>query len=292
MTHTALMVLPQHNVVKHNTNEVAEYEQELYDGEVPYGAEEVESYEDIVAETAALKLRYEADKERCDKFITTVTEANKDILAEINLLHAKLIRHQIDLEESDDLEDQANAADLKKTLGDHFEDEDTDHETRDNEDDADRMDDYERQTKAVIAKKCKKVYKAIARATHPDKCRHLPKAEAQRRNQLFIAAKDLLAKNDLDGLELIHVELYGKTLEPINLIQRLILARTKREEARIKFEELRESQEWRLYCIALRHGPNVAAEQYRMGLEQALTGLRQMVSDLENPQPDSNTHWV
>lgn len=286
MTNTQLMVLPQHPVVKQPSNEVAEYDA-LHDGDVEFG----ESLEEVQAEVAALELRYGADSERCTKVISKLNENNKELLTKINLIHAKLIAKQMELEDSDDLEDKANAEDLKKIMEESF-GEDTDHETRDNEHDADIDDTLDRLNKAKMRDRCKRVYKAIARATHPDRCRNKSKEEKQRRQAMFLQAKELLLKLDLEGLELIHTELYGKTSEPINLMQRLLMARQKREELRKKMEELRGSPEWQLYCLSLHHGIDVADDQYRMSLEQTLHGLTQMLNDLENPQSETYTHWV
>ena len=290
MMHTELMVLPQHGVIKHGT-EVVEYEHDLDDSEEYDDAEVAETFADVSADVQALELRYTADRERCETAIGKLNNANGDIILELNILHAKLIKLQADMEESDDLEDQANAADLKKAMDETFV-EDTDHETRDNEADADRDDAQARAQRNILIAKCNKIYKAIARSTHPDKCRNMSDAEKSRRREMFLAARALLSSFDIEALELIHLELYGKTFEPINLVQRLIRARQKREDLRKKIEAMQHTPEWQLFCVYLRFGEEVAISQHRMGLEHALNGLRQMVSQLENPQPDSNTYWA
>lgn len=289
MTNTQLMVIPQLPAVLPQSNELVEAE-ELNRFEEEGG----ETLEEVLEEVAALELRYKADCERVTKVIDKLNNDNKPIIMEIERTNAELQAIIINLAESADLEDQANAEDLQKLVDDNFEQEDTDHETRDNEQDADREANHASWSRAVLSKKCKAIYKAIARMTHPDKCRHLPNAEQLRRRELFLNAKLALARLDYEGLDAIHIELAAKSHDPLNLIQRLLRARERRQELYRKMEALRQSNEWQLFTIAFHMGFNSANEQYSNHLQQTLEGLRLMVKHARQAlsENDSNNHWV
>lgn len=285
MMNTELMVLPQFPAVR--SGEVAELEDD--NAEYEYAGE---SFEEIQEEVEALELRLDADKERLTIAINEMNKACGSEISKIAALQAKIELKIAELAASDDLEDQANAEDAQNKIKDAFEEDDTDHETRDNEADADAEDTVARWSRATLIKKCKAVFKAIARATHPDKCRKLPKEEAQRRAQLFLDAKGAMAKLDYEELEAIHIELFDKSHEPLNLVERLMRARQRREHLRRELEALRQSPEWSLYLLELRHGREVAIGQYRASLEQSIIGLTHMLKELENPGSESYTHWV
>ncbi|UAW53275.1 hypothetical protein pEaSNUABM30_00157 [Erwinia phage pEa_SNUABM_30] len=288
MTNTQLMVIPQLPALLASSTELAD-EQQLDQ----LGEEGGETLEEVLEEVAALELRYSADCERVTKVIDKLNKNNKPIIMEIERLNAELQSIIINMSESDDLEDKANAEDLQKLVDDNFE-EDTDHEVRDNEGDADQQADHEKWSRAVLAKKCKAIYKAIARMTHPDKCRSMPQEEQLRRRELFLNAKLALARLDYEGLDAIHIELASKSHDPLNLIQRLLRARERREILYRKMEALRQSNEWQLFTVAFHHGVNIADEHYRDHLERTLEGLRQMVAHARAAQTgnNSNNHWV
>ena len=288
MTNTQLMVIPQLPAVLHQSTELVDAN-ELNKLEEEGG----ETLEEVLEEVAALELRYKADCERVTKVVDKLNSNNKPIIMEIERLNAELQSIIINMSESDDLEDKANAEDLQKLVDDNFE-EDTDHETRDNEGDADQQAAHEAWSRVVLAKKCKAIYKAIARMTHPDKCRHMSAAEQLRRRELFLNAKQALARLDYEGLDAIHIELASKSHDPLNLIQRLLRARERRQELYRKMEALRQSNEWQLFTIAFHMGFNAADEQYSNHLQQTLEGLRQMVKHARMAQTgnDSNNHWV
>lgn len=288
MTNTQLMVIPQLPAVLHQSTELVDAN-ELNKLEEEGG----ETLEEVLEEVAALELRYKADCERVTKVVDKLNSNNKPIIMEIERLNAELQSIIINMSESDDLEDKANAEDLQKLMDDNFE-EDTDHETRDNEGDADQQAAHEAWSRVKLIQKCKAVYKAIARMTHPDKCRNMSEAEQLRRRELFLNAKACMARLDYEGLDAIHIELASKSHDPLNLIQRLLRARERRQELYRKMEALRQSNEWQLFAIAFHMGFNAADEQYGNHLKQTLEGLRQMVKHARMAQTgnDSNNHWV
>lgn len=290
MTNTQLMVIPQHPALLGTSVSLAD-ELEFQTLEIEGG----ETLEEILEEVAALELRYSADCERVTKIIDKLNANNKPLIMEVERLSAELQAILINLAESADLEDQANAEDLKKILEDNFEQDDTDHETRDNEADADMGAEHERWSRTVLIQKCKAIYKAIARMTHPDKCRHLPDEVKMLRASFFLKAKEALSRLDYEGLDAIHIELCSKSHEPLNLVQRLLRARERRQNLYHKIEALRQSDEWRLFSIAFHHGEGVADAQYRHNLQQTLEGLRHMIAHAKGQSEtdsNSNNHWV
>ncbi|QZE56359.1 hypothetical protein pEaSNUABM20_00162 [Erwinia phage pEa_SNUABM_20] len=289
MTNTQLMVIPQQTALI--ISDVAFDEEAEFEALESEGGE---TLEEILEEVAALELRYSADCERVTKIVDKLNKNNKPLIMEIERANAELQALLINMAESDDLEDKANAEDLQKLLDDNFEQEDTDHETRDNEADADTQAEHERWSRAELIRKCKAIYKAIARMTHPDKCRNLSDDEQLRRRELFLNAKQAVARLDYEGLDLIHIELCAKSHEPLNLIQRLLRARERRENLYRKMQALRQSNEWQLFTMAFHYGETVADENYRVTLEQTLEGLRQMIAHARGAQSgnNSNNHWV
>lgn len=290
MTNTQLMVIPQHPALLGTAVSLAD-ELEFQTLESEGG----ETLEEILEEVSALELRYSADCERVTKIIDKLNAKNKPLIMEVERLNAELQALLINMTESDDLEDQANAEDLKKILEDNFDQEDTDHETRDNESDADTQAEHERWSRSELIRKCKAVYKAIARMTHPDRCRHMSEQEQLRRRELFLKAKDAVSRLDYEGLDAIHIELASKSHDPLNLVQRLLRARERRQILYHKIEALRQSDEWKLFSIAFHHGEGVADAQYRYNLEQTLEGLRHMIAHAKGQSAtdsNSNNHWV
>ncbi|QZE59405.1 hypothetical protein MPK66_gp161 [Erwinia phage pEa_SNUABM_2] len=286
MTNTQLMVIPQLPVLYTDSTE-------MVDAVEQFEEDTGETLAEILEEVAALELRYGADCERVTKLVDGLNKEHRPIIAEIEILNNEIQAMVLSMANSDDLEDQANADDIKKVMEDAFV-EDTDHETQDNEADADQMAEHEQWSRAVLARKCKAVYKAIARITHPDKCRNQSVEEALRRTKLFLEAKDALARLDYERLDAIHIELLQKSHEPLNLMQRLLRARERRQILYKKMERLRQSEEWSLYILSLHYGESTASEQYRVSLEQTLAGLRQMREHLNSVQSGANhnNHWV
>lgn len=286
MTNTQLMVIPQ-LPVPHTAPT------ELVDAVEQFEEDTGETLDEILEEVAALELRYGADCERVTKLVDGLNKEHRPIIAEIEILNNEIQAMVVQMANSDDLEDQANADDIKKIMEEAFV-EDTEHETQDNEADADMMAAHEQWSKTHLRKKCKAIYKVIARITHPDKCRNLPVDEALRRSKLFLEAKEALLRLDYERLDAIHIELLKKSHEPLNLMQRLLRARERRQILSKKMERLRQSEEWSLYILSLRHGESVASDQYRVSLERTLAGLRQMLEHMRSVQSGTNhnNHWV
>lgn len=285
MTNTQLMVIPQLPVPYTTSTEMVD---EVEQFEEDTG----ETLDEILEEVAALELRYGADCERVTKLVDGLNREHRPIIAEIEILNGQIQAMVMQMAASDDLEDQANADDIKKAMEEAFV-EDTEHETQDNEADADLMAEHEQWSKTHLRKKCKAVYKAIARITHPDKCRSLSVDDALYRTKLFLEAKGALERLDYERLDAIHIELLKKSHEPLNLMQRLLRARERRQILYKKMERLRQSEEWSLYILSLHHGESVASDQYRISLEQTLEGLRQMLEHMRGVQSGTNNnHWV
>ncbi len=293
MTKTELMVLPQHPVVKHDHNAVAEYE--VPDDDFDPAQYSAETYAEILEEAEALELRFGADSERCDKLMKKFTQDNAELIAQINTVQAEMIRLQLEMEESDDLEDKANAEDLNKILGEAFSEEDTDKRTQEKMRQSDVKESLERMNLRKLEAKCRKIYKQIAKMTHPDKCRSLSEAQREERKQMFLLAKTALLRKDIDALCVIYEKVFGKSFDTPNLIERLIQARLKRDRLAKQLADLYTSPEWSLYCLALHHGRGVAGEQFRLNLEQTLRGLKAVLASIKGDDSDSdstNYHWV
>lgn len=285
MTNTQLMVIPQLPVLYTESAGVAETLEQIE-------ADTGETLQEVLEEVAALELRYGADCERVTKLVDGLNREHRPIIAEIEILNNQIQAMVMQMAASDDLEDQANAEDLKKVMDEAFVG-DTEHETQDNEADADSQAEHEQWSKFHLRKKCRQVYKAIARITHPDKCRHMSEEDQAYRNALFLAAKAALDCLSYEALDAIHIELLKKSHEPLNLIQRLLRARERRQILQKKMERLRSSEEWSLYILALRHGESIASDQYRASLEQTLEGLRHMLEHMRSVQSGTNhNHWV
>ncbi|QZE58723.1 hypothetical protein pEaSNUABM28_00166 [Erwinia phage pEa_SNUABM_28] len=286
MTNTQLMVIPQLPVPVPPNMDLAEEVQQF---EEATG----ETLDEILEEVAALELRYGADCERVTKLVDGLNATHRPIIAEIEITNNQIQALMLQMADSDDLEDQANAEDLKKLMDDNFV-QDTEHETEDNEEAADREASNAIISKAILRKKCKALYKIIARITHPDKCRNLPAEEQKRRRELFLKAKEAVIRLDYEGLDAIHIELLKKSHDSLNLMERLLRARERRQDLYKKMERLRQSEEWSLYVLSLHYGESVASDQYRMSLEQTLAGLRQMLEHMRSVQSGANhnNHWV
>lgn len=282
MTGTELVVVAGHDLIVHGSTEVAEYDNQQVD-DVEEEAEE--TLEDIRGEADALELRFNADRDRCTNCINKLNEFNRDRISEVNRLTAILEAHQINLDESNDLEDKADAEDLRREMEEKFQIEEDDDQTKAGlaagEVEA-----------SLLAIKCKQVFRKIAKLTHPDKCRNLTVDQKYERQALFLDARIKLIAEDLEGLELLLEKLTG-IVTNLNLMQRLLRARQKRDAYRKKIVMLQSSGEWQLYCVAMRYGLDAAHSQYRASLEATIEGLQEMVNKITNPPEQSSfTHWA
>ncbi|QYW04492.1 hypothetical protein pEaSNUABM14_00167 [Erwinia phage pEa_SNUABM_14] len=281
MTGTELVVVAEHGLIVHGSTELAEYE----DQQAFEQAEADETLEDVKAEADALELRFTADRDRCTNCINKLNEFNRDRIAEVNRLTAILEAHQINLDESDDLEDKLAAEELRKEMEENFVVEDDDEATRDG------MNAGEVEA-TLLQIKCKQVYRKIAKLTHPDRCRNLSVDQRAERQAIFLDAKLKLMVDDLEGLEQLLEKLTG-IVSNLNLMQRLLRARQKRDAYRKKIAMLQSSDEWQLYCVAMRYGLDTAHKQYQMGLDATIAGLQEMVNKITNPPEQSSfTHWA
>lgn len=278
MTNTALMVLPNYPAIKHSSTEVSTEVEDFEDGESEVDGE---TYEEVQQEIAALELRLGADTDRCMKVIEDLNKKNMPLLVQMQQLEAEILKRSEELMESDDLVDKVNAEEQKQILEDMFNDDDEDTKDRLGQGDLE-----EQLSELKLGKKCRAIFRAIAKGTHPDRCRHLPKEEIARRNQLFILAKEALKNNNYDALEKIHMEVFNKAYAKVNLIQRLMIARRRRDELEARMNELRESPEWQLFCVALRFGVDTANEQYRMSLQNTIIHMRSMLDSMNNTDDD------
>lgn len=287
MPNTELMVVTGQSLMKHDNTEVAAQDNVE---EIEYSADDAEfaqdNFEEVQRQVASLEMRLAADTERCETLIKKLNVSNAPLIANIERLHADLLAKQEAQAKSDDLEDQLEAEERKKAMDALLPD--TEHETQDNEGDADSE-----AVDGILAamdlhKRCGDVYRAIARGTHPDKCRHLPKDVREERNRLFIEARKAMDDLNYDLLEEIHMKVFAKAHSVVNLIERLMMARQRREQLRLQIEELRGTSEWQLFCLALRYGESVADEQYRKSLEQTLEGLTRMLNPSTSP---NNWTW-
>lgn len=250
-----------------------------------------ETLAQILSEISELDFQYTCNQERVSKLILGLNEKHRDIIEKIDAANLSLMELLERLSESDDLEEQLAAEDIKKAMNESLI-EDTDHETQDNESIADSESKQETWTKEQLIQKCRQLYRIIARITHPDKCRNMTKEEQERRSDFFRQAKSAMASLAYELLEEIHLKLLHKSHSPLNLIQRLMRARQRRDELIQKIQQMLNSDEWQLYMISIQYDETTASDAYLTSLKQTLDGLMQTIASMTQPQTNETTHWA
>jgi len=281
MTSTALAVIPGQIAVRHTGTDVATEDEEWQERT----QEDPETLEEIVEQIKFLESRLTYDTERSEAVAKYCNEKNGALIAQVELANAKLEMLTEALGQGD-LEDQANADDAAKALKDFYGEDDTTHETDDNALAADVDAIIEAANAARVKKRCSTIYKAIAGKTHPDKCRKMTEAKRAHMTKYFMDAQVAYLELNCIKLEDIYEQVFGKPYDQVNLMQRLVIARQRRDKLAKELKDLHDSDGWQLTCMAIRHGKHVAAEQYRMALENTLLGLNAMIDQLTSMGTD------
>lgn len=240
----------------------------------------IDQFEDTQADVERLEVELEFVQARIQETMFKLSADTKDIELQIIALKQELMDLQTQFEESDDFFEQENAKDIealrRQIFPDDFDDEQSDVAYDENELSSEET--AEEKTVTEIRRQCKLLYKKIANRTHPDKVKKYDDLRKEQYRKIFIRAKDAYEDGDLDQLVKIHEELFGTPTKQVNLMERLIAARQRREELRYLIGELKQSGPWGMHQVEVTHGYNVALDAYKESLTNTLNHLKQLIA--------------
>ncbi len=202
------------------------------------------------------KFELECETERVDKFEQALEQSCPAVVSRYGDLRQRL--QEITMQYEDDIEAEPYVEEAKSLL-----DGDEADVTEQMADAADELSTKE------LRNKCKTIFYAISKRTHPDSC----VVQTEEVTQLFHDAKSAYERLDLSELLIIYAIVSN------GLTSNLIAAyETKISDVEAQLDELRETQMYYYYTINLEDGFNTAAEEYKLDLLEKIQALETMIN--------------
>ena len=275
---TQLMVIEGHQLQVHGADE-PELEQEVQAEENEFDRD---ALIDINDEIEYLETAVECDSDRMKDFIRKVDMEVADENREIIILARSIAELQMELQNSDDLEDQEAAREALDQMDDFdIEPEDDDAPSRNSEVEEDDVEQEahdsftEREQRMEQRRLLKHIFKLITIKTHPDKCGHTSKL-----NYYHEACK-FRDRNNLHGLQGVYKKVYGHDYGATSLYDKLKAARDRREQLRQQLSDIRSTGAWQLYQVSVEYDFPRAISVLRTNLHMQIQGMRAMLSQLQ-----------
>lgn len=206
-------------------------------------------FQDLVDKLEELALEYE------EKMIREASILDDD---DIDFEDESSDKSKIDSDAEDDI-DNLHGKDAHDR-GDLFEEEDFDSDER-----------VEAKEALSLRRQCKKLYTAIARLTHPDKTRN------KMRVKFFQQAVEAYANLNLEALEDIYISVTGRPSNKLNLFQRILSLRKRKQELEREIARIKQTTSYRLHILELEEGLEEAEIRFRNGLLHRISELNALI---------------